>query len=145
MPPATNDPILQSSEDLVRAFRIQHPYINYHQYPMTLALLGDSMVDKAKKKKGGYRCSGTNCRENCTFTNILELAKHLDELCTKNEFKCEIANCPYRYIGFGTLGSLKRHGKIHGSNSDVFQCSYCERSFKNVFNKHRHEKQLHHA
>lgn len=124
-------------------FLQRYHHINEVDYPLTWALLHDPNIDKAKKKKGGYRCSGANCKENCTFTTIVELLKHLDELQTRNEYKFTMENCAYRYIGFSTMGLLKRHGRIHENSLNVFVCSHCGRSFKNDFNKQRHER-LHH-
>lgn len=113
------------------------------KYPLTTALLSNSLINKNKKKKGGYRCSGSKCKDSCTFATIVDLAKHLDKLQINNEYKCYHDNCFYKYIGFSTSGSLKRHLKIHENGSDVFHCRFCDKSFKNVFNKHRHEKYLH--
>lgn len=144
-PETLYDSLNQSSSAHAEAFMRKYPYIDEHKYPLTYALLHDSKINKAKKKKGGYRCSGPSCKKNCTFTNIMELTKHLDELNTKNEFKCWVEGCAYKYIGFNTSGSLKRHGRIHEGNSNQYRCSYCDKGFGNVFNKQRHEKQIHHV
>ncbi|KAH3675976.1 hypothetical protein WICMUC_002272 [Wickerhamomyces mucosus] len=107
-PSKDNDGISKPTPNPRSGKTLESKYSTRPEIPITAQLKQNKIVWEKiynNKKKGIYPC--THCSE--TFSNMYDLAKHIDEFGLYRKHRCPFDNCPWYIIGLPRRAEVRRH------------------------------------